>query len=177
MKNRTGYLVVNGRYVKASVDTPEYYRRAYGGYYGPTTPPPASQATSLSEKEIRMAAKTKVQEKVEEATVATEAAAASTKGKAKTPAAAEPKAKTTKAPREPKSTEPVSDAELAKLQKAKDAETDPKARAVLRRKLRAALRSRGEFVPVSERPKKEKKAKAEKPAATPPTKSKAKTKA
>lgn len=174
MKHRPGHLVVNGRYVTAYEPTPEYYRRAYGGYYAQN---PVGQTTSTTQEGIRMAAKSKTAEKVEEATEVAAEAAAATKGKAKTPVPAEPtKTKAEKKPREPKVTEPVSDAELAKLQKAKDAETDPKARAVLRRKLRAALRSRGEFVPVSERPKKEKKAKAATPAtpATPAKKSKAK---
>jgi len=116
------------------------------------------------------------QEKVAEATETAEAAVASTKGKAKTPVATQPAPKAPKAPKEPKSTEPASDAEVAKLQKLKDAETDPKERAALRRKLRAALRSRNEFVPVAERPKKEKPAKAAKPAVTAPAKGKSKTK-
>lgn len=165
MKPRKGFLVVNGRYVKASVDTPEYYLRAYGpSLWKPTTQPPARQATSQPKEAHTMAAKS-TQAKVAEATEAAEAATASTKGKAKTPAAPATPAKVKST--EPKApTAPVSDAELAKLQKAKDAETDPKERAVLRRKLRAALRSRGEFVPVSERPKKEKPAKASKPAVT-----------
>lgn len=163
MKPRTGFLVVNGRYVKASVDTPEYYRKAYGGYEA-STPPLGSQPYSQPKEALTMAAKS-TQAKVAEATETATAAVAATKGKAKTPVAPAT-TKEPKAPKEPKSTEPVSDAELAKLQKAKDAETDPKARAVLRRKLRAALRSRGEFVPVADRPKKEKPAKAPK-ASTP----------
>lgn len=93
------------------------------------------------------------------------AATKTTKSKA-APAPAEPTK--TKAPRQPKETAPVSDEELAELIKQKESTTDPKDRAVLRRKIRAALRSRGEFVPVSERPHKEKAPKKEKaaPAAT-----------
>jgi hypothetical protein len=88
MKPRTGYLVVNGRYVKAFVASPAWYIGAFGAY-GPSTPPPASQATSQPKEAHTMAAKS-TQEKVAEATETAEAAVASTKGKAKTPVATQP---------------------------------------------------------------------------------------
>lgn len=52
----------------------------------------------------------------------------------------------------------LSDKEMAALIASKEAETDPKNRAALRRQVRAALRARGEFVPVADRPHKERKA-------------------
>lgn len=92
----------------------------------------------------------------EEHPLATATATKATKDKV---AAATSSAKQAKdAAEEPAVRKLLNDKELSQLIAAKDAETDPKERAALRRQVRAALKARGEFVPVADRPHKERKA-------------------